>query len=57
MQHFIDILQGYIINQIHEVTWKEFEDQLSTVHSLEDVIRVHEEYLNNALNRYQLIEL
>jgi hypothetical protein len=31
MQHFVDILQGYIINQIHEVSWKEFEDDLEKV--------------------------
>jgi hypothetical protein len=31
MQHFVDMLQGYIINQLHEVSWKEFEEKLRNV--------------------------
>lgn len=53
MQHFVDILQQYVTNEIHEIGWKEFEEKLSTeVHTLEDLIRVHDEYLNTSINRY-----
>nr|KAG5711382.1 hypothetical protein BaRGS_006079 [Batillaria attramentaria] len=52
MQHFVRVMQGYMANQIIQVTWKELQESLDRdVHSLDDLRRVHGEYLNKALFR------
>ncbi|KAK3580164.1 hypothetical protein CHS0354_030279 [Potamilus streckersoni] len=52
MQHFVKCLQGYIANQIVHVTWKEFQDALGQeVHSLDDLITAHCNYLDQAVFR------
>ncbi|XP_072257700.1 gamma-tubulin complex component 6 [Pyxicephalus adspersus] len=56
MQHFVKVIQGYIANQILHVTWAEFRNKLRTVSNLEEIRKVHIEYLNKALFRGLLTE-
>ena len=36
MQHFVNVMSGYVVNQILNVSWKEFQEKLSKlVHSYE----------------------
>ncbi|XP_070192962.1 gamma-tubulin complex component 6-like [Littorina saxatilis] len=52
MQHFVRVMQGYMANQIIQVTWKELQESLDhDVHSLDDLKRVHADYLHKALFR------
>ncbi|KAL5014919.1 hypothetical protein ScPMuIL_009189 [Solemya velum] len=52
MQHFVKVMQGYIANQIIHVTWQEFEEALKhDVQNLDDLYRVHMDYLNKAFFR------
>ncbi|XP_075065008.1 gamma-tubulin complex component 6 [Mixophyes fleayi] len=51
MQHFVKVIQGYIANQILHVTWSEFRNKLRTVSNLEEIRKMHTEYLNKALFR------
>ena len=52
MQHFVRVMQGYMANQIIQVTWKELQEALDhDVHSVDDLKRVHGEYLHKALFR------
>ncbi|XP_033116813.1 gamma-tubulin complex component 6-like [Anneissia japonica] len=52
MQHFVNVMQGYIANQVVNVSWEEFKGQLKTdVQSLDDLHNRHVEYLNKALFR------
>ncbi|PVD25340.1 hypothetical protein C0Q70_15840 [Pomacea canaliculata] len=52
MQHFVRVMQGYMANQIILVTWQELQQALDVdVHSLDDLLRVHSEYLHKALFR------
>ncbi|XP_071784564.1 gamma-tubulin complex component 6-like [Asterias amurensis] len=52
MQHFVNVMQGYVVNQIIHVTWEEFQRQLKTeVHNLDDLHQKHADYLNKAVFR------
>lgn len=55
MQHFVDILQEYVINQILDICWKEFEGHLAKLQTgeldLNDLRALHEKYLNKAKSR------
>uniref|UniRef100_A0A8D2B3D1 Gamma-tubulin complex component 6 n=1 Tax=Sciurus vulgaris TaxID=55149 RepID=A0A8D2B3D1_SCIVU len=56
MQHFVKVTQGYIANQILHVSWCEFRARLATVGDLEEIQRVHAEYLHKAVFRGLLTE-
>ncbi|KAL8221149.1 UNVERIFIED_CONTAM: Gamma-tubulin complex component 6 [Gekko kuhli] len=56
MQHFVKVIQGYIANQILHVTWCEFGSRLSSVGNLEEIHKMHAEYLNKAIFRGLLTE-
>ncbi|XP_060071739.1 gamma-tubulin complex component 6-like [Ylistrum balloti] len=52
MQHFVKVMQGYIANQVIHVTWCEFTEALSNdVHNLDDLHKVHSNYLDKAIFR------
>ncbi|XP_069123682.1 LOW QUALITY PROTEIN: gamma-tubulin complex component 6-like [Argopecten irradians] len=52
MQHFVKVMQGYIANQVIHVTWCEFTEALTNdVHNLDDLHKVHADYLNKAIFR------
>ncbi|XP_071960845.1 gamma-tubulin complex component 6-like [Antedon mediterranea] len=52
MQHFVNVIQGYIANQVVNVSWEEFKRNLKTnVQNLDDLHNRHAEYLNKALFR------
>ena len=52
MQHFVKVIQSYIANQIIDVTWHEFQEDLDQrVHNLDDLHRVHIKYLNKCIFR------
>ncbi|XP_072026264.1 gamma-tubulin complex component 6-like [Amphiura filiformis] len=52
MQHFVSVMQGYVVNQVIYVTWGEFQQELKTnVHNLDDLHQKHAEYLNKAVFR------
>ncbi len=52
MQHFVKVMQGYIANQIIDVTWREFQDDLNKVQTLDELHHCHAEYLNKCVLRY-----
>ncbi|KAG2469112.1 GCP6 protein, partial [Polypterus senegalus] len=56
MQHFVKVIQGYIANQILQVSWSEFHQRLASVGNLEDLYRAHADYLNKAVFRGLLTE-
>ena len=52
MMHFIRNLNDYVTSQVLEISWREFQDNLMTkVTCLDDLITMHEKYLNRALFR------
>lgn len=51
MQHFVKVIQGYIANQILQVSWREFTAKLATVSDLDAIHRMHADYLNRAIFR------
>ncbi len=51
MQHFVKVMQEYIANQIIHVTWREFQDELQQVQTLDDLHKCHAEYLNKCILR------
>ncbi|XP_068759529.1 gamma-tubulin complex component 6-like isoform X2 [Montipora capricornis] len=51
MQHFVHNLEGYLSNQILNVTWSEFQEGLVNVSSLDDLHNQHAEYLRKAIFR------
>ena len=52
MMHFIRNLNDYVSSQVLEISWREFQDNLMTkVTCLDDLITMHEKYLNRALFR------
>ncbi|XP_052400326.1 gamma-tubulin complex component 6-like isoform X12 [Carassius gibelio] len=56
MQHFVKVIQGYIANQILQVSWSEFTHKLSSANDLDAIHRTHAEYLNRAIFRGLLTE-
>ncbi|XP_026857161.2 gamma-tubulin complex component 6 isoform X2 [Electrophorus electricus] len=56
MQHFVKVIQGYIANQILQVSWSEFTQKLSTASDLDTIHHTHAEYLNRAIFRALLTE-
>ena len=53
MQHFVKVIQGYIANQILQVSWSEFKTKMATVNDLDAIHRTHADYLNRAIFRYR----
>ena len=52
MQHFVRVMQSYIAHQVIFVTWNEFKDSMKTeLHNLDDLIKIHDDYLNRAIFR------
>ena len=52
LQHFVDVMQGYITNQLFYLSWLEFEDQLTNqIHSLDDLITAHRSFIDKAIFR------
>ncbi|KAK7891645.1 hypothetical protein WMY93_023608 [Mugilogobius chulae] len=51
MQHFVKVIQGYIANQILQVSWSEFITKLSSANDLDAIHRTHADYLNRAIFR------
>ncbi|XP_075894074.1 gamma-tubulin complex component 6 [Nelusetta ayraudi] len=56
MQHFVKVIQGYIANQILQVSWSEFTAKLATASDLDAIHRMHADYLNRAIFRSLLTE-
>ncbi|XP_071349874.1 gamma-tubulin complex component 6 [Trachinotus anak] len=56
MQHFVKVIQGYIANQILQVSWSEFTAKLATASDLDAIHRTHADYLNRAIFRGLLTE-
>uniref|UniRef100_A0A3Q2NNJ8 Tubulin gamma complex associated protein 6 n=1 Tax=Fundulus heteroclitus TaxID=8078 RepID=A0A3Q2NNJ8_FUNHE len=56
MQHFVKVIQGYIANQILQVSWTEFKAKLATASDLDAIHRTHADYLNRAIFRGLLTE-
>uniref|UniRef100_A0A665X9B5 Gamma-tubulin complex component 6 n=1 Tax=Echeneis naucrates TaxID=173247 RepID=A0A665X9B5_ECHNA len=51
MQHFVKVIQGYIANQILQVSWSEFTAKLAAASDLDAIHRTHADYLNRAIFR------
>ncbi|KAG9342265.1 hypothetical protein JZ751_016767 [Albula glossodonta] len=51
MQHFVKVIQGYIANQILQVSWSEFTHKLSSANDLDAIHHTHADYLNRAIFR------
>ncbi|XP_061085197.1 gamma-tubulin complex component 6 isoform X2 [Conger conger] len=51
MQHFVKVIQGYIADQILQVSWNEFTHKLGNVHDLDAIHHTHADYLNRAIFR------
>uniref|UniRef100_A0A4W5MUE0 Gamma-tubulin complex component 6 n=1 Tax=Hucho hucho TaxID=62062 RepID=A0A4W5MUE0_9TELE len=56
MQHFVKVIQGYIANQILQVSWLEFTTKLASASDLDAIHRIHADYLNRAIFRGLLTE-
>ncbi|KAJ7997875.1 hypothetical protein DPEC_G00216710 [Dallia pectoralis] len=56
MQHFVKVIQGYIANQILQVSWLEFTTKLKSASDLDAIHRTHADYLNRAIFRGLLTE-
>ncbi|KAJ8245696.1 hypothetical protein GJAV_G00273510 [Gymnothorax javanicus] len=56
MQHFVKVIQGYIANQILQVSWSEFTHKLSSASDLDAIHLTHADYLNRAIFRGLLTE-
>lgn len=56
MQHFVKVIQGYLANQILQVSWSEFTTKLASVSHLDALHRTHADYLNRAIFRGLLTE-
>lgn len=52
MQHFVKVIQGYIANQILQVSWSEFTAKLAAASDLDAIHRTHADYLNRAIFRW-----
>lgn len=52
MQHFVRVMQSYIAHQVIFVTWNEFKASMKTdLNNLDDLIKIHDDYLNRAIFR------
>ncbi|KAJ8047650.1 Gamma-tubulin complex component 6 [Holothuria leucospilota] len=52
MQHFVSVMQSYVVNQVIHVSWEEFQQTLKhNVHNLDDLRGQHNTYLNSATQR------
>lgn len=51
-QHFVNIMHGYISNQLLGLTWEEFQVDLAQhAESLDDVTAAHNKFIDTALFR------
>ena len=52
MREFVRALQDYFVNQVLHLSWTEFQEALnSSVHNLDDLHRVHIDFLNISIKR------
>ncbi|XP_061139837.1 gamma-tubulin complex component 6 isoform X2 [Syngnathus typhle] len=56
MQHFVKVIQGYIANQILQVSWSEFTAKMAAACDLDAIHRTHADYLNRAIFRALLTD-
>ncbi len=55
IEHFLNALQNYICNQVINLSWHEFVDNLEKkVKNFDGLYEVHLDYVNVALSRYVL---
>jgi len=52
MQHFVNNIERYLVNQIIHISWQEFQSDLKTnVHNIDDLHKYHVNYLNRIIFR------
>ncbi|XP_065066356.1 gamma-tubulin complex component 6-like isoform X2 [Rhopilema esculentum] len=52
MQHFVNNVERYLVNQIIHISWQEFQDDLkNNVHNVDDLHKSHVGYLNRIIFR------
>jgi len=51
MLHVLDIINGYLITQVLNVSWAEFQVQLGKVENLADLKKSHDNYVSRAMQR------
>ena len=53
MHHVVKVLQDYVANQVIDVMWTEFQNDVThNVTSLDELIERHQVYVNTCLQRY-----
>ena len=51
MQHFVNNIMQYIMNEIVDKLWQKFNLNLHNISRFEDILILHKEYLNHALDK------
>ena len=52
MEHFVQMMQGYITNQVIHVSWQDFQSDLqSPTAGLDQLHNLHHTYIRKALAR------
>lgn len=51
MQHFVNNLMQYIMNEVIYKLWRKFNQNLNNIIRFEDILILHKEYLNVALDK------
>jgi hypothetical protein len=56
MQHFVSSLQNYVFSQVAEIAWNDFCNKVSQVQTLNELITLHDRYVQNAIHKSMLNE-
>lgn len=51
MQHFIKNFYSYIMLEAIESSWKKFIDETDKISDLDNLIKIHEAFVSNILDR------
>lgn len=46
MQHFVSMLEEYVLMEVISAKWKTFKDALTKIQIFEDIIKLHNEFLD-----------
>lgn len=49
MQHFISMMEQYALTEVIEASWKNFKDSLTRIQDFEDLIKLHNDFLDQIL--------
>mmetsp|Transcript_42979 Transcript_42979/g.31384 ORF Transcript_42979/g.31384 Transcript_42979/m.31384 type:complete len:114 (+) Transcript_42979:44-385(+) len=51
MQHFISMMEQFVLTEVIEALWTKFKESLTNISVFEDLIRLHNDFLDKVMQK------